>query len=84
MQEGQIPEGFSPLSNGICEIKESHDKEAYRVVYIAKLETGIYVLHSFHKKSKSGISVPAKDKDIIDRNFKKAVSEDKRKKGDKK
>lgn len=78
IQYGQSPDSVKPLNNlgkdvtGVLEIKVDHDKETYRVVYVAKLAKGVYVLHSFLKKSKSGISIPPKDKDLIVKRYKMA------------
>jgi len=82
IQYGQTPDGVSPLANlgegisGILEIKVDHDKETYRVVYVAKLTKGIYVLHAFHKKSKRGIGIPPKDKELIVARYKAAREHD--------
>ncbi len=37
----------------------------YRIVYTAKFETGVFVLHAFQKKSAKGISTPKRELDII-------------------
>lgn len=82
VQYGQTPNNTCPLSglgegvNGVIEIKVDHDKETFRVVYVAKLAKGIYVLHAFHKKSKSGIGIPPKDKDLIVKRYKLARTHD--------
>jgi len=47
------------------EIISDHNKNTYRAVYIAKLGDDIYVLHSFQKKSKTGIKTPKQDIDLI-------------------
>ena len=49
------------LGSGVCELRESHDKNAYRMMYVLKLKRAIYVLHVFVKKSKSGIGLPKPD-----------------------
>ncbi|EHJ48032.1 protein of unknown function DUF891 [Solidesulfovibrio carbinoliphilus subsp. oakridgensis] len=82
IQYGQTPVSACPLNNlakgvtGVYELKIDHDKETYRVVYVAKLAKGVYVLHAFLKKSKSGIGIPPKDKDIILRRYKMARQHD--------
>jgi phage-related protein len=45
---------------------------AYRTVYAANLETGIYVLHAFQKKSTKGIKTSRRDIDMIDRRLRDA------------
>jgi len=37
----------------------------YRAVYTVKFEEAVFVLHAFHKKSKSGIATPKEDMDIV-------------------
>jgi len=82
VQYGQTPDNTEPLSNlgssitGVIEIIVDFDKETYRVVYVAKLKKGIYVLHAFHKKSKSGIGIPPKDKELIVKRYKLAREHD--------
>ena len=71
VQHGKKPVSAKPLPglgkgvSGVLEIVVDHDKETYRVVYVAKLAKGIYVLHAFHKKSKSGSAIPPRDKELI-------------------
>lgn len=82
IQYGQTPDSVTPLNNlgngiaGVFEIRVDHDRETYRVVYVAKLAKGVYVLHVFHKKSKSGIGIPPKDKDLIIKRYKMAREHD--------
>lgn len=82
VQYGQTPNHMRPLAGlgrgvrGVYEIILDHDKETYRVVYVARLARGIYVLHAFHKKSKSGIGIPPKDKELIVARYKTAVVHD--------
>lgn len=82
IQYGQTPDGIRPLSNlgegisGVLEIKVDCDKETYRVIYVAKLSKGVYVLHAFHKKSKRGIGIPPKDKELIVARYKSAREHD--------
>jgi phage-related protein len=61
VQLGQYPDGCEPLSDvgkDVHAIRVRVGKEQYRVLWIAKLSDVIYVLHAFHKKSKSGIATP--------------------------
>lgn len=82
IQYGQTPDNTSPLAQlgqgitGVLEIRIDCDKETYRVVYVAKLDTGIYVLHAFHKKSKSGKAIAPKDKELILKRYKMAREHD--------
>jgi phage-related protein len=61
---------------GVYELVENFDKDTYRVVYIAKLKSGVYVLHVFKKKSKKGASLPKPDMEVIMQRLKRAVQDD--------
>ena len=67
-QEGKMPFSAKPLKGigaGVMEIVSDYNKNTYRAVYVIKLADVIYVLHSFQKKSKSGIKTPKQDIDLI-------------------
>ena len=50
---------------GIRELIGYDDGDTYRVVYTVRLRAGIYVLHAFKKKSKSGIATPRSEIELI-------------------
>ena len=50
---------------GVQELRINFDTDTYRVVYIVNLGNTLYVLHSFQKKSTSGISTPKKELEKI-------------------
>lgn len=80
VQLGDMPASAKPLKgnlSGVYELKESHEGNAYRAVYVAKLKDTIYVLHCFQKKSKSGIATPQKDIDLIEQRLKLAIEDSK-------
>ena len=67
-QEGKMPLNAKPLKgigSGVIEIVSDYNKNTYRAVYVIKLEDVIYVLHTFQKKSKTGIKTPKQDIDLI-------------------
>lgn len=54
VQNGSEPDDFKPMSDlgsGIIELRKRLPDGAFRVVYVAKLESAIYVLHCFQKKT---------------------------------
>lgn len=55
------------------ELKANSGKNTYRVVYIAKLPKGVFVLHVFMKKSKTGRSIPNEIKQTIVARLKQAM-----------
>ena len=68
LQQGKTPLDFKPLSQfgaGVYELRESFDRNAYRMMYVVNLKRAIYVLHAFMKKSKSGIGLPKPDAELI-------------------
>lgn len=53
VQRGFKPHDWKPMSSvgrGVSEIR-IHDKSEFRVLYVAKFEDSVYVLHAFVKKS---------------------------------
>ena len=59
---------------------ERFDKNTYRCVYAAKLDTGVYVLHAYMKKSKEGKSTPQQIIETVEGRYKAAVRMDKEEK----
>ena len=53
LQQGYDPTDWKPMSSvgaGVQEIR-IHAEREHRVVYVAKFDEGIYVLHAFEKKT---------------------------------
>lgn len=75
VQFGLEPADWKPVNawgNGVIEIRLSACAGAFRVVYVAKFEETIYVLHSFQKKSQQ---TSKKDTDIIKERYRAVVSD---------
>ncbi len=54
VQQGQEPDDWKPMPNigsGVREIRIRDSAGAFRVVYVAKFEDAVYVLHCFQKKT---------------------------------
>ena len=54
VQQGIEPTDWKPMSNigpGVREIRLRDEVGAYRVIYIARIATKIYVLHAFQEKT---------------------------------
>lgn len=80
VETGEMPSSAKPFKGelrGVYELRESHEGNAYRAVYIAKLKEKIYVLHCFQKKSKSGIATPPKEMGLIAQRLKLAIADSK-------
>ncbi|PVV05668.1 MAG: hypothetical protein B6D77_18575 [gamma proteobacterium symbiont of Ctena orbiculata] len=53
LQQGFEPDDWKPMKiigSGVREVR-LHTEGEYRVLYIAKFEEGVYVLHAFEKKT---------------------------------
>jgi len=62
--------GFSGA--GVLEVVESFEGNAYRAIYTVKFDNAVYLLHSFQKKSKHGISTSKQDIDLVKKRLKEA------------
>lgn len=54
VQMGRNPDDWKPMNTvgaGVCEIRIRESEGIFRVIYVAKLEDAIYILHCFQKKS---------------------------------
>jgi phage-related protein len=57
VQNGDDHTAVKPMptvGDGVCELRQRHKRVAYRVVYVAKLEGAVYVLHCFTKDAAEG------------------------------
>ena len=60
---------------GVFEVVEDHRGDTYRAVYTVRLESAVYVLHAFQKKSPSGIKTVRKDVELIGRRLNEAKAD---------
>ena len=54
VQRGLQPDDFKPMPSigrGVEEIRVWDDSGTYRVIYAARIEAAVVVLHAFHKKT---------------------------------
>jgi phage-related protein len=54
VQQGREPDDWKPMNTvgrGVREIRIRDNAGAFRVLYVAKLEDAVYVLHCFQKKT---------------------------------
>ena len=75
-QCGEMPPSARPLKGfggaGVLELVADERSGTYRAVYTVKFQDALYVLHVFQKKSKSGITTPERDIDLIRERLKRA------------
>ena len=72
VQKGYSPSDWKPMAvigKGVREIRISEAASIYRVIYIAKFEEAVYVLHAFQKKTRT---TSKQDTQIARRAYKKA------------
>ena len=62
---------FKGVDGGVFEIALKHRSDAFRTLYAIKIDTDIWVLHAFQKKSKSGIKTPQMEVDLINERLKR-------------
>ena len=75
MQQGKTPLDVKPLpqfGTGVYELRESFNRNSYRLIYVVKLTKALYVLHAFMKKSKSGIGLSKSDTELIEMRLRRA------------
>jgi phage-related protein len=73
VQEGVPPEDFKPMSDigpGVEEIRVWASSGTYRVIYTARLENRVFVLHAFQKKTRE---TPKQEKDVARKRFKQLM-----------
>jgi phage-related protein len=57
---------------GVIEIRENDQSGTYRLIYTVEIEEYVFVLHTFQKKSKSGIATPKQEIEMIKNRLKAA------------
>mgnify|MGYP001389490992 CR=1 FL=1 len=63
--KADIAKPLKGFESGIFEIALPYRRGAYRVVYVLQLDTDIWVIHAFQKKSKTGIKTPKEEIDLV-------------------
>jgi phage-related protein len=74
LAEGRMPDISKHLTgfgSGVMELALRHRGDAFRVVYALQNDDDIWVVHAFQKKSKSGITTPKPDLDLIQERLKR-------------
>jgi phage-related protein len=58
---------------GVMEVVSDYRRDTFRAVYMVRMAKRVYVLHAFQKKSKSGISTPKTEIELIKQRLKRAL-----------
>jgi phage-related protein len=75
IQNGLPPDDFKPMPSvgkGVAELRLWDEAGTFRVIYVAKFEDGVYVLHCFQKKTQK---TPKKDIDLAAKRYKELLKE---------
>ena len=75
LQRGMQPDDFKPMKSigaGVEEIRIKESGNAYRVVYIARFEDAVHVLHAFQKKSQK---TSKRDLEVATQRFKQLMTD---------
>ena len=75
IQNGLLPDDFKPLAivgSAVAEIRIWDEAGTFRVIYVAKFENAVYVLHCFQKKSQK---TTKKDIDLAAKRYKDLIKE---------
>lgn len=73
VQQGLMPDDYKYMGSvgkGAYEIRIRDDGDQYRVIYVAKFEEGIYVLHAFQKTTRE---TEQKDIDLAKRRYNQVI-----------
>jgi phage-related protein len=69
-RDAKVLSGFGGA--GVVEVVTDYRGDAFRAVYTVQFADGVYVLHAFQKKSKTGRATPQADLDLIRLRLKEA------------
>jgi phage-related protein len=69
-RDAKVLTGFGGA--GVLEVSEDFRGDTFRAVYTLKYSHGVYVLHVFQKKSKSGRETPRRDMELIEQRLREA------------
>ncbi len=75
VQAGKDPTDWKPMPSvglGVKEIRVRDDSGAFRVIYVAKFEEAVYVLHAFQKRAQK---TSKQDIDLARQRFRDLVQE---------
>ena len=69
-QKSDIAKPMKGLGSGVFEIALKYRTDAYRAMYAVQIEEGIWVIHVFKKKSKTGLKTPKQEVDLVKQRIK--------------
>jgi phage-related protein len=63
--KADIAKPLQGFESGVFEVALPYRRDAYRVIYALRLDTDIWVVHAFQKKSKTGFKTPKVEIDLV-------------------
>jgi phage-related protein len=75
VHNGFLPDDYKPMSSigsAVSEIRLWDEAGTFRVIYVAKFENAVYVLHCFQKKTQK---TSKKDTDLAAKRYKDLIKE---------
>jgi phage-related protein len=75
VQQGLMPDDFKPMpsvGSAVSEIRLWDEAGTFRVIYVAKFENAVYVLHCFQKKTQK---TSQKDLNLAAKRYKDLIKE---------
>jgi phage-related protein len=57
---------------GVLEVVKDYRGDTFGAVYTLRYARGVYVLHAFQKKSKTGLQTPRRDLELIQQRLRQA------------
>lgn len=74
-EKSDIAKPLKGFGSGVFEIALRYQTDAFRVVYAVQIDADVWVVHAFQKKSKTGISTPRQEIDLIRRRLRRLQEE---------
>ena len=69
--KADIAKPMTGMGSGVFEIALRFQGNAFRVIYAVQIDDDLWVIHAFQKKSKTGITTPKQDVDLIKERLKR-------------
>ena len=64
-QKNESAKMLHGFAETVWQVRADDPRGTYRAVYVAQFKDAVYVLHTFQKKSTSGIATPERELDLI-------------------
>jgi phage-related protein len=69
--KADIAKPMKGMGSGVFEIALRFKGDAFRVVYALQIDSDVWIIHAFQKKSKTGMKTPKQEMDLIHERLKR-------------